>query len=148
MNERSNSIFTEGPIVSSFISEQIYANRAVEIIGAHSIFLGQVRADNIAGKKVIAIEYTCYREMAEYQMGKIASEIISKYSLTHLQVQHSLGKISSGEICLFVLTSSPHRRAATDACSIIVEQLKAQLPIWGKEIFEDESSQWKINTNL
>jgi molybdopterin synthase catalytic subunit len=62
-----------------------------------------------------------------------------------MHVYHSLGKIKCGEVCLFVFTSAPHRKAAIDACSEAVERLKAELPIWGKEIFEDDSFQWKIN---
>jgi molybdopterin synthase catalytic subunit len=62
-----------------------------------------------------------------------------------MHVHHSLGEIVAGEICLFVFTSSAHRKAAMDACNEIVERLKAELPIWGREIMEDNSHQWKVN---
>jgi molybdopterin synthase catalytic subunit len=44
-----------------------------------------------------------------------------------------------------VFTSAAHRKAAIDACEETVERLKAELPVWGKEIFEDETYQWKVN---
>ncbi len=114
-------------------------------IGAHSIFLGQVRADEINGETVAAIEYTTYEEMALEKMHEIREAIFSKYELTCLHVHHSLGKVKAGEISLFVFASSAHRKAAIEACSEIVEKIKKELPVWGKEIFENEGYQWKEN---
>ena len=139
------NIFINGPIAASFIGDSIQKHSVKTAIGGHSIFLGQVRADEIEGKKVAAIEYTAYEEMANEKMHEIREAIFEKYSLTCIHVYHSLGKIAAGEICLFVFTSSPHRKAAIDACEETVERLKAELPVWGKEILEDESHQWKIN---
>ena len=62
-----------------------------------------------------------------------------------MHVYHSIGKVAAGEICLFVLTSSVHRKLAIAACEELVEKIKAELPVWGKEIFEDNSHQWKVN---
>ena len=56
-----------------------------------------------------------------------------------MHVYHSLGVVKAGEISLFVFTSSAHRRAAIDACNEVVERIKNELPVWGKEIFEDET---------
>ena len=139
------NIFVNGAIPASFIGESIQKHSAKTAIGGHSIFLGQVRADVIEGKKVVAIEYTAYEEMANEKMHQIREAIFEKYRLTCMHVYHSLGKIVSGEICLFVFTSSPHRKAAIDACEEAVERLKAELPVWGKEVMEDETYQWKIN---
>lgn len=139
------NIFVNGPIAASFIGDSIQQHNAKTGIGAHSIFLGQVRADEINGKKVGGIEYTAYEEMANEQMHGIREAIFEKYKLTCMHVYHSLGKIEAGAICLFVFTSAPHRKAAIDACEETVERLKAELPVWGKEIMEDETYQWKIN---
>ena len=62
-----------------------------------------------------------------------------------MHAYHSLGKVVVGEISLFVFTSSPHRKAAIEACNETVERIKAELPIWGKELFTDETYQWKEN---
>lgn len=145
MNRTIKNIFVAGPISSTFISDKIAAHQSKTGIGGHSIFLGQVRADVIENKPVVAVDYTSYESMALEQMDAIRETIIKKYSLTCMHVYHSLGKVASGEICLFVFTSAPHRKAAIDACSETVERLKAELPIWGREIFEDESFQWKKN---
>jgi molybdopterin synthase catalytic subunit len=79
-------------------------------------------------------------------MYEIREAIFTKYSLTCMHVYHSLGKIKAGDICLFVFTSSAHRKAAIDACNETVERIKAELPVWGKELFSDESFQWKVNS--
>ncbi|HKO80047.1 MAG TPA: molybdenum cofactor biosynthesis protein MoaE, partial [Chitinophagaceae bacterium] len=114
-------------------------------IGGHSIFLGQVRADKIEGKAVKAIEYSAYEELALENMHAIREDIFKKYPIICMHVYHSLGRITAGEICLFVFTSSAHRKTAIDACTETVERLKAELPIWGKELFEDDTHQWKVN---
>ena len=85
--------------------------------------------------------------MALEKMHEIREAIFEKYELTCMHVYHSLGKVKAGEISLFVFTSSAHRRAAIDACNEIVERIKKELPVWGKEIFEDETYQWKVNNN-
>ncbi len=135
----------EGAIPSSFIADSIHKHSSKTDIGGHSIFLGQVRADSIDGKKVSAIEYTSYVEMALEKMHEIREAIFAKYPLTCMHVYHSLGRVAAGEICLFVFTSSAHRKPAVDACSETVERIKAELPVWGKEWFEEEGYQWKEN---
>lgn len=144
-DKKLKNIFVDGAIESSFIAEQIAKHSSKTNIGAHSIFLGQVRNDTIDNKKVSAIEYTTYTEMALEKMHEIREAIFSKYDLTCLHVYHSLGKVNAGEISLFVFASSEHRRAAIDACNEIVERIKKELPVWGKEVFEDETHQWKVN---
>ncbi|MDP4261348.1 MAG: molybdenum cofactor biosynthesis protein MoaE [Bacteroidota bacterium] len=143
--KKIKNIFMQGPVPASFIGESIQQHSAKTGIGGHSIFLGQVRADAIDGKEVSAIEYTAYEEMALAKMHSIREDIFAKYDLICMHVYHSLGKVSAGEICLFVFTSSAHRKAAIDACNETVERIKAELPVWGKEIFSDDTSQWKVN---
>jgi len=142
---KPKNIFVQGPVSPTFIAESIQKHSSKTEIGGHSIFLGQVRADNIEGKKVLAIEYTAYEELALEKMHIIREAIFAKYPLTCMHVYHSLGKVVAGEICLFVFTSGAHRKEAIEACEETVERLKAELPIWGKELFEDETHQWKVN---
>ena len=139
------NIFVNGAIASSFIEESIRKHSSKTAIGGHSIFLGQVRADIIDGTPCAAIEYTAYEAMANEQMHAIREAILEKYALTCMHVYHSLGRVAAGEICLFIFTSAPHRKAAIAACEEAVESIKAGLPVWGREILEDDSYQWKTN---
>lgn len=145
MERKPKNIFVQGAIAPSFIADSIAKHSSQTNIGGHCIFLGQVRADVIDEKKVAAIEYTTYEELALEKMHTIREETFAKYELTCMHVYHSLGKVAAGEICLFVFTSSAHRRPAIDACNEIVERIKTELPVWGKELFEDETHQWKVN---
>ncbi len=148
MTEKNlKNIFVEGAINASFIAEQIQKHSAKKNIGAHNIFLGQVRNDVISEKRVAAIEYSTYKEMALEKAHEIRELIFTKYALTCMHIYHSLGVVKAGEISLFVFTSSTHRRAAIDACNEVVERIKSELPVWGKEIFEDETYTWKQNIN-
>lgn len=140
------NIFVPGPIAPEKISQDIAAHGSKKKIGGHSIFLGQVRSDLIDGKEVKAIDYTSYEEMALSQMATIREDIFAKYPLECMHVYHSLGTVRAGEICLFVFTSSRHRKAAMQACDELVERIKTELPIWGKELLSDESYTWKENT--
>ncbi len=141
----SKNIFVEGPIPASFIADSIAKHATKTSIGGHSIFLGQVRADQIGENAVAAIDYTSNVSMALEKMHEIREEIFSKYALTCMHVYHSIGLVKTGEICLFVFTSSKHRKSAIAACTDCVEKIKTELPIWGKEIFENLGHQWKEN---
>jgi molybdopterin synthase catalytic subunit len=145
MEKKIKNIFVQGAIAPSFVADSIQKHHTKTDIGAHSIFMGQVRRDVIDGKEVMAIEYTSYEEMALEKMHVIREAIFNKYSLTCMHVHHSLGRVAAGDICLFVFTSSSHRKAAIAACEEVVERIKHELPIWGKELFDNETHQWKEN---
>jgi molybdopterin synthase catalytic subunit len=141
----TRNIFTSGPISPLLIADSIANHTTQTTIGGHSIFLGQVRRDEVDGKYVSAIDYTAYEDLALNKMQEIRDSVFKKFSLSCVHVHHSLGLVKAGEICLFVFTSSAHRKPAIDACTEIVERMKAELPIWGKEIFDDQTHQWKEN---
>ncbi|MFY9465208.1 MAG: molybdenum cofactor biosynthesis protein MoaE [Sediminibacterium sp.] len=143
--KKLHNIFIEGPIPAQKIADDVQKHSGKTGIGAHSIFLGQVRADAKEGGAVTAIEYTAYTEMALAKMDIIRENLFAKYPLTCMHVYHSLGTVAVGEICLFVFVSSMHRKAAIDACEELVEQIKQELPIWGKEIVSGEVGYWKEN---
>lgn len=137
--------FVAGPISTQFIADAIHEVNGMKNVGGHSIFLGQIRNDQSKNGNVTAIEYTSYEEMAESTIDKICSNVQEKYDLAFTCVRHSLGKIHVGELCLFVIAAAPHRKAAIDGCAEIVERIKSEAPIWGKEILDDQSYQWKVN---
>ena len=144
--KKPKNIFVQGAISPGFIADSISKHSSKKDIGAHSIFLGQVREDVIDGNTVTAIEYTAYEEMVLPAMHIIREAIFEKYNLTCMHVYHSLGRVATGEICLFVFTSSAHRAMAIQACEEVVERIKKELPVWGKELFTDDQYQWKQNS--
>ncbi len=145
-NNKKKSVFIDGAISSAFIADSIAKHQTKTSIGAHNIFLGQVRADEVNGKKVSAIEYTTYEEMANKKFHEIREATFEKYNLTCMHIYHSIGNVNAGEICLFVFVSATRRKEVFPAIEFVVNEIKAQVPIFGKEVFEDESHQWKSNT--
>lgn len=146
MERKPKNIFVQGPISSEKIAQSIQNHSTKTNIGAHSIFLGQVRADEKEGSTVTAIEYTAYEEMALQKAFEIREAVFEKYELSCMHIYHSLGAVKTGEICLFVFTSSRHRKMAIDACEELVERIKQELPVWGKELLESNGESWKVNT--
>ena len=144
--KKKKNVFMEGAILPDFIANSIAKHQSKHSIGAHNIFLGQVRADVIEGKKVSAIEYTTYESMADEKLYEIREKAFAKFNLTCMHIYHSLGKVNAGEICLFVFVSSERRKEVYEATEAIVNMIKEEVPIFGKEIFEDETHQWKVNT--
>jgi molybdopterin synthase catalytic subunit len=140
------NIFVPGPVSAGFIGESIQRHSSRVTIGGHSIFLGQVRADILGGKTVAAIEYTAHEPLALQLMQEIRESTFAAWPLTCLHIYHSLGMVAAGEISFFVFASAPHRKAAMEACHAVVDRIKAELPVWGQEIFQDGSRRWKENT--
>lgn len=146
MNEiKYKNIFVQGAIEPQFIADSIAKHQSKKNIGAHSIFLGQVRNDIVNQQEVTAIDYTAYEEMALKKMHEIREEIFAKYNLTCMHIYHSLGVVATGQISLFVFTSSKRRADAIHAAEEVVEKIKKELPVWGKEILTDSNSSWKRN---
>ena len=145
-DKSKKSSFIQGPITAEFIGSSIAKHQSKTTIGAHNIFLGQVRADEIEGKTVASIEYSAYEEMAEQSFYEIREAAFAKYDLTCMHIYHSLGLVKTGEICLFVFVSASRRKVVFEAIEFLVEAIKEKAAIFGKEIFEDETYTWKKNT--
>ena len=140
------TVFIEGAISSEFIAQSIAKHQSKHTIGAHNIFLGQVRADEIDGNIVAAIEYSAYEEMANEAMNIIREKAFAQFDLVCMHIYHSLGEVKAGEICLFVFVSATRRKQVYEATETIVNWIKSDVPIFGKEIFENETFTWKKNT--
>jgi len=133
-----------GPVSKEIISKLIERMGVQTDCGGHMFFLGQVRADEIDGKKVKAIEYSAYEEMVFAVAEKIKKTILSEFEdAKSVEIFHSTGVVNAGEISLLVFVSAGHRQQAMLACSKTVELIKENLPVWKKEIFEDDTHTWK-----
>lgn len=104
--------------------------------GAVVTFVGTVR-DHHLGRRVLALEYESYPDMAVAEMRRIGCEMIRKWGLNGIAIRHRTGKLNVGEISVVIAASSPHRREAFEACSEALDMLKETVPVWKKEYFED-----------
>jgi len=120
--------------------------------GAISTFSGTTR-DSFAGRQVVRLEYEAYEEMALSEMRKICAGLRDKWSVKHVAIYHRLGLVPVGESSVIIAISSCHRRDSLEAVSHAIDQLKARVPIWKREVYggegagggEGEESQWKQN---
>ena len=142
---KKKTVFIQGEITSAFIANAISKHQTKTGIGAHNIFLGQIRKDEVAGKTVSAIEFSCYEEMAEKKLHDIREDAFKKFDLTCMHIYHSLGIVNLGEICFFVFVSAAHRPQVYEATEYIVNKVKEDVTIFGKELFETGAYQWKKN---
>ena len=108
--------------------------------GAVVTFLGTTR-DNVEGKRVITLEYEAFEEMAVKKLEEIRQGLIAEFQIEDIAIAHRIGRVDIGQISLVVAVASPHRKEAFLACHEAVDRLKATVPIWKKEIYED-GSRW------
>lgn len=138
----AKSFLIQGPITETFIAQKIAAHQTKTDIGAHAVFLGQVRADHTARGRVTAIEYSAYEEMANAAIHQIKEKAFTNGDIRCLHIYHSIGPVKCGGISLFVFVSSAHRKASMRVMEDVVEQIKANVPIWKKELTDRDKSHW------
>ncbi|GIN14368.1 molybdopterin synthase catalytic subunit [Shouchella clausii] len=107
--------------------------------GAIATFIGTVR-EFTNGKKTVRLEYIAYESMAEKMLKRIGAEINERWPGTNVAIVHRLGVLDISEAAVVIAVSSPHRQAAYEANAYAMERIKAMVPIWKKEIWEDGSS--------
>ena len=103
--------------------------------GALVIFEGIVR-DNNQGRRVVFLEYEAYKDMAVRVLRRIADQLTEEYGLDDVAIWHRVGRLEIGETSLVIAVASPHRREAFKACSEAVDLVKAQVPVWKREVWE------------
>jgi MoaE-MoaD fusion protein len=99
-------------------------------------FTGTVRSET-RGRRVRSLGYEAYPAMAERAMASIGGEIESRWPGTRVAIVHRVGTLEPGEAAVVIAVSAPHRAAAFEGCRHAIERLKADVPIWKKERFED-----------
>lgn len=110
--------------------------------GAISMFVGTTR-NTFNGKKVVRLEYEAYIPMAKKELLKICQEIRNKWHVVKIAVVHRIGLVPVGDASVVVAISSVHRKDSLEAVQFCIDKLKATVPIWKKEIYEDGDSMWK-----
>ena len=105
--------------------------------GGVAVFLGVVR-DNTVGRRVVALEYEAHSSMAEAKMKEIGEDVHRRWpAVRQVAMVHRVGRLAVGETSVIIAVSAPHRAEAFAACSEALDLLKATVPVWKKEYFED-----------
>lgn len=114
--------------------------------GAIATFFGTTR-DTFEGKQVVELRYEAYVPMAIKCMRSICSSARSTWNLHSVSVAHRLGPVPVGETSVFIAVSSVHRADALEACKFVIDEVKASVPIWKKEVYSN-GEVWKENSEF
>jgi len=136
MPELVYAVVTDAPVNIAELSKLVTNPQS----GAVVTFCGDVR-NHDGGKEVASLLYEIHPSAPE-QIKLIAESIIDRFDIEKVAVAHRYGNIAIGETAFAVAVSAAHRQAAFDACSAIVDEVKAKLPIWKHQKFTDGTDQW------
>jgi molybdopterin synthase catalytic subunit len=106
-------------------------------VGAVATFTGNVRGDD----GVTAIELEHYPGMTEASLNDICAIAQERWGLTGCTIIHRVGRMKVGEPIVLVVTASPHRAAALEACAFLIDRLKTDAPFWKRE-YRGDVAQW------
>ncbi len=136
-------------IICEIVNHPIDMNIALDACrsdegGAVVFFVGTTR-NNFEGKKVKKLFYEADEELALMEMHQICEEAIQKFDGLKASIIHRIGEVGVGEESIVCILTTPHREEGFKGCEYMMRDLKKRVPIWKKEIFEDNSSEWKEN---
>ncbi|XP_010517956.1 PREDICTED: molybdopterin synthase catalytic subunit-like [Camelina sativa] len=114
--------------------------------GAIATFSGTTR-DMFEGKTVLELRYEAYVPMATRCLSSIFTTARSTWDIHKIAVAHRLGPVPVGETSVFIAVSSVHRADGLDACKFLIDELKATVPIWKKEVYTNGEI-WKENSEF
>ena len=110
--------------------------------GAVATFIGVVRNhDPSVTGAVTALEYSAHPD-AEEVLRKLAAKAAASDGVLALAVSHRIGLVGVGEAAMIVAVATAHRALAFEVCSELVESVKADLPVWKREVLADGSHVW------
>lgn len=118
--------------------EALVADRSA---GAVVSFAGVVR-DHDGGRTVTRLEYSAH-PTAGAVVARVADEVAAQaFGVRAIAVSHRVGPLEIGDAALVCAVAADHRAEAFATCSGLVEQIKAQLPVWKRQIFPDGTDEW------
>ena len=137
--------FVEQPLGPSTLAE-VYARWSeLHDIGGIASFVGQVRADSHEHGTVRGIEFTAQQEMATTAAWNFVAQTVAATPDQPLAIymRHRLGFVPTGQWPVLIVVGSAHRDVAFTICRTLIDNLKAQCPIFGKEQLSGGGHRWK-----
>jgi len=112
--------------------DRVVRSVQAERFGGIDVFLGVVRSEN-DGRKVTLLEYEAYVSMAEKQLARIAEGIAQELGDVELSAVHRIGPLEVGDVAVVCVAAAVHRAEAFHACRLLIDRIKAEVPIWKRE---------------
>ncbi|MCW2771927.1 MAG: molybdopterin synthase subunit MoaE [Nocardioides sp.] len=111
-----------------------------EAAGGLTLFVGRVR-DHDGGRDVDGLDYTAHPTALE-KLREVCERVADEYDVHGLAAVHRVGTLAIGDIAVIVATTSSHRGDAFAASRALIDTLKAEVPIWKHQRFEDGTDEW------
>lgn len=126
-------------VLDDAVGRAVEAAVAAPECGAVVTFRGVVRDDD-GGRDVTSLDYEAHPD-ATAVLQKVCQAVAAETGL-RVAATHRFGHLVVGDVALVVSASAGHRKEAFEACSLLVERIKAEVPIWKKQQFTDGESEW------
>jgi molybdopterin synthase catalytic subunit len=120
--------------------DEVHAAVADPAAGAIALFVGTVR-DHDHGRAVAELSYSAHPSGAE-QLRLVAEKVAARYPVRALAAVHRTGDLDIGDVAVVVAAAADHRDEAFKACRALIEDLKANVPVWKKQLFAEGESEW------
>jgi molybdopterin synthase catalytic subunit len=140
------------PITIQLLQNEIDVTSASSLpsigCGGECLFIGRTRSEHSEHHgNLLALQYTCYHDMAQKELRSIAQEAIDRFSVRFARVTHAICRVAVDEASVVIAVSCEHRKDAFAACSYIIDELKKRVPIWKQELWADGTT-WKDGEQL
>jgi molybdopterin synthase catalytic subunit len=108
--------------------------------GGTAVFVGTVR-DEDHQRAVTRLSYSAHPSV-EQELRRVMEKVAGDYPVRALAAVHRVGDLEIGDLAVVVAASCPHRGEAFEACRRLIDDLKAQVPIWKHQVFADGDAEW------
>lgn len=130
---------------SAVAAEPISARGMADLVddpraGAVVTFSGDVR-DHDHGRTVVRLDYEAHPTAGDL-LAEVAAEVAERFDVIAVAVAHRTGPLAIGDCALAAAVSAAHRGEAFAACTAIVEETKARIPVWKHQYFADGTDEW------
>ena len=120
--------------------DEVRAAVADPAAGGIALFAGTVR-DSDHDRGVSGLSYSAHPSAVD-ELRRVAEVIAEKYPVIGIAAVHRVGDLAIGDLAVVLAVSCPHRAEAFDACRDLIDILKASVPIWKHQRFDDGSAEW------
>jgi molybdopterin synthase catalytic subunit len=128
---------TAYPIVLAEHEELVSHQSAGAIVG----FVGMIR-DHDAGRRVVRLEYSAHPTAEQVMVEVVADVAAQTEGVRAIAASHRVGVLHIGEAALVAAVAADHRQAAFATCAHLVDSIKARLPVWKHQFFDDGTEEW------
>jgi molybdopterin synthase catalytic subunit len=128
---------TDQPISLAEHEELVSHQAAGAIVG----FVGMIR-DHDNGRQVVQLEYSAHPSTADVIAEVVAEVAAQSHGTRAIAASHRIGVLQIGEAALVAAVAADHRQAAFATCAQLVDEIKARLPVWKRQVFADGTDEW------